>query len=222
VALAVEADVAESIGAAEGLSLGKTLLKLKESGYNTVVLNEEKVADLVSSGEIQIQAEPGKVRISGHKHILQRILKGLTGRVPSQYLKTKLEGPISVLELSGLSAGYLGQISVGLNPLQAKAAQLTGFVIVARCGNPTGATKDTVEQTIAWARKLGAVVFVPLGDQVLGRRELLKTLASSLEENKMLYASPEFSKIGGDAEMLDLNPNICVRLHSAQTLEIDV
>jgi hypothetical protein len=49
----------------------------------------------------------------------------------------------------------------------------------------------------------------------------LDTLRDSLQANGIFYASPEFAKLGGDQEMLVKMPEQVVRLHSAQTQELD-
>ena len=78
-----------------------------------------------------------------------------------------------------------------------------------------------VAETVKWAKESGVKIFLPQGDQVLGRRDSLDTTKESLEASDMYYASPEFAKLGGDQEMLVKMPERVLRLHSAQTAELD-
>ena len=125
------------------------------------------------------------------------------------------------MTVSGLTPLALRSVSAGLDPDQARAARELGLTIITRCINPIGATPQYVTGTLRWAHRLGATIFLPMGDQVLGRRDDLKPFTDELRDLRMLYASPEFGKIGGDSNVLETAPDIVVRLQSAQTAEID-
>ena len=56
VAMAVEGDVVESLGAAQGLGFKAALRALRADGYNAVVLSEETIGELVSSGLLTQEA----------------------------------------------------------------------------------------------------------------------------------------------------------------------
>jgi hypothetical protein len=68
---------------------------------------------------------------------------------------------------------------------------------------------------------MGVSIFLAQGEQVLGRRDCLEITKEALINNKILYSSPEFAKLGGDQEMLTMMPENVVRLHSAQSAELD-
>lgn len=109
---------------------------------------------------------------------------------------------------------------VGLNPFELRAAKESGLDVVARYSNTPGGAA-AVDATLRDAKAAGARIFLPMGDQVLGRRDNLKTLVETLRATGLLYASPEFAKIGGDANVVAEAPEIVVRLHSAQAAELD-
>src|SRR5512145_611847 len=60
VTLAAEADAVESLGASQQLDFRASLRALKAKGINAVVLNEETVGDLVSSGVLSLQPDTGQ------------------------------------------------------------------------------------------------------------------------------------------------------------------
>jgi len=95
------------------------------------------------------------------------------------------------------------------------------MMIIARCVNPPGVSATGVQQTLQWAHELGAKVFLPEGDQVLGRRDAIKTTEETLRDLSMYYATPEFAKIGGDVNVVEADPGNVIRLHSAQIAELD-
>ena len=127
-----------------------------------------------------------------------------------------------MLKLSNnISPSYLRSLPIGLDPIQAKYARNAKWTIISRCANQMGATEKTVKGTIKWTRELGAKIFLPVGDQVLGRRDHLKALVDALKSEKMYFANPEFAKIGGSENVALMEPENVVRLHSAQNAEID-
>jgi hypothetical protein len=110
---------------------------------------------------------------------------------------------------------------IGLNPADAKLVDDHDLFMIGRHGNLTGVTAQSVAATLAWSKELGMDVFLPQGDQVLGRRGALPALAESLRALHLYYASVEFGKIGGDSQMVGRVPERVIRLHSAQAAELD-
>jgi len=133
----------------------------------------------------------------------------LTGRSPN------------TLELPPVSPMLIRTTPIGLDPQQVSVAKKHGMLIVARCVNPPGVSSQGVTQTIQWAHDLGASVFLPEGDQVLGRRDAWRATIDALRYNSMTYATPEFAKIGGDTNIVESAPDLVIRLHSAQIAELD-
>ena len=222
VAMAVEGEVVESLGAAQGLAFKDSLRALRAMGFNAVVLSEQTVGELVGSGQAAIVADPTKsssapLILVANPRTEERIRRGLNLRLPS----VRITGSGGGYVLSGAGPTLIRTVAVGINPDQAKAATDLGLTIVARCANPDGATTECVTGTLAWAHELGATIFLPMGDQVLGRRDAVRPFIDELQSLHMLYASPEFGKIGGDTEVLEKAPDLVVRLQSAQAVEID-
>lgn len=222
VALAAEADTIEALGLSQGKTLPRALKDLSDNGLNAIVLSEETVSDLAISGQLKLTATPANLFVSGDKFALQRVVRALTLRLPGSKLKIDSQGKVAMLKLSrNISPSYLRALPVGLNPIHAKHARAAKWMIIARCANQTGATEQTVRGTIAWARELGALIFLPAGDQVLGQRKNLPALIDELKQRKMYFANPEFAKIGGVEAASRLAPENMVRLHAAQAAELD-
>lgn len=227
--LAVEMDTVMGLAAAEGKSLPEAFTNLKAQGVTGVVLGEETIADLAGQGEVLLGEH--EIRVSQPATLsstwmleerTERITRGLKLRFPNIAVQRADQGATVTLSLPlDIPMAMIRQTPVGLDPVQAKMARELGLVVVARAGNPQGVSGAYVRGTVDWLAESGAKIFLPQGDQVLGRRAALKDLAEGLTARDMLYASPEFTKIGGDANMLDLIPDRVVRLHSAQAAELD-
>ncbi|HTQ10951.1 MAG TPA: DUF5693 family protein [Fimbriimonadaceae bacterium] len=217
VSIAVEYETIESFGAAQRLTVDQSLTQLKSQGLSSVVLSEEYVFDLVNSG---------RVAIADHRLIARdpadaaRLRRALSIRFPGLVPAPNAASP-SDIDVPGLTGDVLRATPVGLNPDECARIRRAQLGIVARMANPPGVSSTYVRATLDWAHELGASVFLPEGDQVLGRRDALKDMTKELKQLGMYYASPEFSKMGGDDEVLKLIPESVVRLHSAQAAELD-
>lgn len=212
VGIVAEFDTVRELAASGGIQVEDALELLKAKGLGGVVLAEETVGDLLSQRRIELAR--GAILCQGEDQA--RIVRGLAVRFPSLVLSrqdTMLEGAYDPV--------LVRAVSVGIDPAAATAARSTGLFVVARYSNPEGAKASVVEATIADAKKAGVGFFLPQGEQVLGRRGGLKTLTESLAENQIFYASPEFTKIGGDANVVEAAPELVIRLHAAQANEID-
>ncbi len=218
VSIAVEYETIESFAAAQGKSMDEALLQLKAQGLGSVVLSEEYVVDMINSGHGDLRSGLFVVDQQADRARLMRAFgirfpRFIAGRFPSE--------SVFALDFRSLSPTTIRATPVGLNPDQCATIKKAGLAIVARMANPPGVSSNYVRQTLDWAHELGATIFLPMGDQVLGRREALKDMTDELEKLGMLYASPEFSKLGGDENVLQMVPASVVRLHSAQAAELD-
>ncbi len=215
VGIVADSDTIQSLAASQGLSLTEALKKLKSVGLTGVVLPEETIGDLVTDGKLLVA--PDAVRlVTDDPQLRARVARGLTQRYG-----IFIPAGDATVPVGSLNPSLARSASIGLDPLWANEAQALGLFVVARLGNPSGATEKYVTASLAWAAELGAKVFLPQGEQVLGRRDALSATVEGLIANKMLYATPEFAKIGGDANIVSGNPELVVRLHSAQTAELD-
>jgi len=228
--MAVEMETVEALAASEGKTVPQALADLKAQGVNAVVLSEESVADLMSQGRLAIEGRDATVTdtTSGHP-TFARIARALAIRLPAGHApgtvttSDLIVGPSSVrfpLDAQ-MPTTMFRSCSIGLNPDQAAEARAAGMVIIGRAGNPAGVSADYVRKTLEWMNDLGATVFLPSGDQVLGRRDAIDVAEDTLVARNMLYASPEFTKIGGDDQIVKKIPDHVVRLHSAQAAELD-
>ena len=214
-ALATEIDTIDSLGAAAGLSPEAALTRLKAAGLNAVVLGDGSVGELAGNHQLQVGVSGDRTIISDiDPKVLARVERGLTLR---GYRFEDRNGTIALEAGPGSVRGT----PIGLDPEQAREAREARMQIVARTINPAGASAAYIRGTLEWMRELGATMFLPAGDQVLGRRDALGVTKETLDRIGMRYLSPEFAKLGGDEEMLQKDAANVVRLHSAQTAELD-
>ncbi|HZH97665.1 MAG TPA: DUF5693 family protein, partial [Fimbriimonadaceae bacterium] len=218
VGLVAEIETVEALGASQGLALPEALARMKAAGLNGIVLSERTVSELIAEGQLEVLE--GRV-IKGSPAAMERALKGLLIRFPGRPPANTSASPQMAAAVMEVPISLVRGTSIGLNPEQARAVRESGMFIVGRMSNPTGVSSTTVQATLEWARQLGAIVFLPQGEQVLGRRDAINHMADTLRALGMVYASPEFVKIGGDANVVQRIPDLTVRLHSAQTQELD-
>jgi hypothetical protein len=224
VSIAAEYELLEPMAAAEGLTTDEALQILKTEGLRSVVLSEEIAGEFASAGRLaareakQADGSSG-VLVSSTPATYERILRAIKIRYP--VLTRPRLMPDGTLWLPGLTSAMFKALSLGLDPRAAQRVTAAGLQVIARMGNPIGISSAGVRGTIQWAADNHAQIFLPQGDQVLGRREAMPALYQSLKDNNMLYASPEFAKMGGDINVLEGAPELVVRLHSAQSAELD-
>jgi len=205
VAIAVEMDNVQALAAAQGMTVPDALATLKKQGLQAVVLTEDSIGSMVSEGRA--------AEIQGHLKVLDPSIQSRVERGEKLRLST--------LDPNEAPVWLVRSISIGIDPEEAADVKKENLQIIARCGNILGATEPYIRGTIGWAHELGASMFLPLGDQVLGRRDELKVTVDTLQSLGMLYATPEFTKISGDDNVVSTTPDIVVRLHSAQNAELD-
>jgi len=231
--LAVEFENVEGLASAQGIPIDKALVDLKAQGVNTLVLSEATVGELLARGQATLQSTAWQVTDGGKSRLepmstltfsdatqAPRAERGL--RIRFQKLANRLQGRTpNTLDLPPVSPMLIRTTPIGLDPLQVDVAKRNGMLIIARCANPPGISAEGVQQTLQWAHELGAGVFLPEGDQVLGRRDAISTTIDTLRSLSMYYATPEFAKIGGDVNVVEADPGNVIRLHSAQIAELD-
>ncbi len=212
--LCMEMQAVKDLGAGSGVETPDALVLLKAKGLTGVALNEESVSDLAERGEVSLRPGlSGTTIVSGLPSSVARVRRGaqLRGmRVSAGPTPTVWASPDQVL-----------LCAVGLNPRDCEVVRATGLTLVARHANVVGAGPATVRGTLAWSKALGATVYLPLGEQVLGQRDLIDATVDALNELGYVYASPEFAKIGGDLAVRNKAPERVVRLHSIQQAEVD-
>ncbi len=231
--LAVEFDNVEGLAAAQGITLDRALTDLRAQGVNALVLSEATVGELLARGQATLETTaipadvPGKVPSMAMSTLkftdvsqLPRAERGL--HIRFQKLAGRLQGrDANTLNLPQVSPMLVRTTPIGLDPTQVEVAKRNNMTIIARCVNPPGISATGVRETIQWIRDMGGTIFLPEGDQVLGRREAVTATEDALTEFKIFYATPEFAKIGGDVNVVEAMPGNVIRLHSAQIAELD-
>jgi hypothetical protein len=225
VLIATEMDNLQSLAAAQGMTIDAALTNLEKYGLNGIVLPEETIGELVFGGKarvngLTVQHESAVTTMSFEDpDMVKRVVKGLSIRYGKLVQSTTLrEGRLA---LPAVDITTLRSTSIGIDPQLVALARKHNLVIIGRYSNPVGISSVAVAETIKWAKESGVKIFLPQGDQVLGRRDSLDVTRDSLIANDMYYASPEFAKLGGDQDMITKMPERVVRLHSAQTAELD-
>lgn len=221
--IATEMDTVESLGSSVGLSTAEALARLQVSGLNGVVLGEETLGELASQGEARIRSVGGITVVDQiSPDSFARVQKGLQLRGYKLHLVEASAGDSNTPSLQvETNPSLVRQTPVGLNPQQAKVAREAKVQIISRAGNPAGVSAKYVAGTLTWMHDLGASMFLPSGDQVLGRRDALGATLKTLEDTGMRYVNPEFAKLGGDPDMVEKAPENVIRLHTAQASELD-
>lgn len=221
VAIVAEAESIAELGALAGLNpIAENLRQLKAQGLGGVVISEDTIGSLIGSGLVELTESSRVVSLLVlDERIKPTLMRALEMRFPAENVGQSADG--KAIGIAFASPAQVRATAIGLPQDLCDAAKRAELFIVARCSNPPGASAKTVTETLRWAKELGAGYFLPLGDQVLGRRENMKLASETLRSLGLPYASPEFAKLGGDQNMLELDPGNVVRLHAAQTAELD-
>jgi hypothetical protein len=225
VMFAAEADTIQSYSAAQGLTFEQGLKELKVKGLNGLVVPEETLGELISDGRAELTGvtlsskEQVRSLLFSDEETINRVTRGMQIRFGD--LVKSVVPRDRRLALPPVDTGSLRSTAIGLDPSVTRLAKENGIGIIARCSNPQGVTSRAVKATLTWAKEMGASIFLAQGEQVLGRRDAMDATISNLKSTGMLYASPEFAKLGGDVEMLGKVGDQTVRLHSAQAAELD-
>ena len=225
VSICAEYETVESLAASQGITIDRALASLHDQGLRSVTLTEETAGELIAEGRLAVHysiGAPGAAAaapiVSGAPDDLKRLIRGNRIRYGAFSAPNQVGAD---QQFPNLTPGMLRALPLGIDPDAAKHVQNARLTIVARMGNPTGISLQGVIDTVDWAAENGARVYCPIGDQVLGRRLGKSELVKALKAHNMLYASPEFAKIGGDEQMLQIAPELVVRLHAAQAAELD-
>jgi len=230
VSITAEYDVIEAYASSEGITIEQALEKLKAQGLTGIILNEETVGELIGQGRISVRGTSYPAKEAGRRlqatslllndpGILLRLQRGFHIRFGE--LAGRMQPRDSLVALPPLPPGLVRTASLGLNPEQLSIAKAAKLQVIGRFANSPAFGQRAITETIEWMKESGVDVFMPLGDQVLGRKELTKFTAEKLKLSKIPYSSPEFTKLGGDAEMVGSHPDNVIRLHSATAAERD-
>lgn len=217
VGIAVEMNALRDIAASEGLPVAEILRTAKEHGLTHVVLNEENFGELMDENLIQ-QGEPTKFWFNTtmvNQKAAERMISMVRLRYPRALASTVPPGLVLDISLPTLRG-----TSLGINEADAKLVKLTGLEIIARHANPPLASEDLIRNTLRRSKELGASVYLPVGDDVLGHSANTKYTSEVLKELDIALATPEFVNLNGDEKLAAFSKENILRLHSIQAAEI--
>ncbi len=220
VGLCYEMQVLKEFSIASQQPLSNMFEKARAYGLTGVTLSEETLEDLIHSGEVQFVSP---INLSGTRSAIERVSFGLNTRFGLNLKPVRLSESFLTFNLSlpRMDWKILKGVSCGLNPIESKQITSAGLALIARHANPLGCTPRYIHQMLKRSKELGASFYLPEGDQVLGQRTLLTETAETLKRLKLDYVSPEFARLAGDAQLSKKVPAQIVRIHSAQTAEIE-
>ncbi|HMS54685.1 MAG TPA: DUF5693 family protein [Fimbriimonadaceae bacterium] len=217
VTLLAEAEAIEDLAVESGTSFEDALARLKAKGLGGVAVSESTVAGLISRGYVNYRSvSADRTELWGNASDIARISRGFEVRYGGSAKR-----PRATQIILPLPPSKARELSIGLDPVQCKQIMAADLTVVARVANFVGSEPASINRTLEWASENGATALLPLGDQVLGRRDNMKMVALALRQLGMAYCSPEFSKLGGDQNMLEFAPDNVIRLHAAQAAELD-
>lgn len=223
VALCMDLPSLQDAASSSGRTLDAVLRELQKRGLSAVAVSAEPLSRLLQRQDVLYDVSGSPFLAVRGQETAERVRYALTARFGEGPWSSPPAGspPVQMIPVAGLSYDSIASVSLGISRTDAKAVTDAGLLLVARHGNPSGATPRYIEAMLTLSSELGASAFLPEGDQVLGQRDLLEVTADILEARKMLYASPEFSKVGGDAWMMSKCRDRLVLVHSIQAAEQD-
>ncbi len=213
VGIAVESSVVRSIKPGR-MSMTEAYAALKGAGVTSVTVSERTFSELVTTGEATFGSGDGD-------SVEVKVVRGMEAG-----LLQNLEWLGFRAEKRGLGSGLtverraLSSLTCGLDPTEIGEAKSAGLSVVGRLSNPLGASLAYVEGSVRRLGTLGVNHYLPLGDQVLGDRELCARTAGLLAERGIRYLAAEFVKTSGEGKAAAAHPGNVMRLHSAQQAEL--
>lgn len=214
--LAVELPLIQSAAVGSGRTIEQELQFLREHGLGAVVLSEETAGDALSNGLIDASEHNGRTAFRGDQATIDRLRHALVVRAPKAYHEME-DGALQ----TDVPMDSVRTFSLGLSPQEALAVRSAGLAIIARHNNGPGLTTATIRDLLQSSHNLGASAYLPMGEQVLGQRDLVPDTAQALNDFGMNYLAAEFTKISGDAKLSELSKENLIRLHSIQSAEAD-
>lgn len=212
VEIIVESAAAEAAAGPDGLRAAYR--KFAEAGVTAVAVPSLSGQDLVDLGEAVLRPQGAGFELASSGRVSGQLLAA----AQAAGLRTSWAG--AECRVFG-EAGRLRSLPVGIDARHAEAAAAAGISVVARIGNAAAVGEAEVRQLLDGARQAGAIAYLASGDTVLGYRSLVSATADALLARSMVYYTPEFAKIAGDAALVrECSPSV-VRLHAIQQAELD-
>ncbi|MFM9872168.1 MAG: DUF5693 family protein [Fimbriimonadaceae bacterium] len=214
VGIVIEGDVVAELAASQRMTFDEGLIRLKTAGANVLASNEQTVGELVSNGTLTIGPVLGdKISVFGSKPQVDRVLKFAATRLNPD---PKFDGAFD----SG-NVNVLRGLPIGLPSRDIRAAKENSLPLLARLGNPNGATEEYIRTVFDDLHSTGVVqYYLPLGDMVLGSPGLLDVTQTHLDTNSINFVPLEFGKTVGESLLVTQDPENAIRLHAAQSAEL--
>ncbi len=227
VQLVLDYDEVRSLAAATGRTPEQALAAMKSAGIRGIAVTEETLGNLRDGGSLQIVAVPTpsgvrqEVRIS-NAATFARVQEYLTHKMPpvSDPSGAVFVGPNGERFNGGSRWKDVAGTPIGPDPDTVAEVRAAGLQVVARVGNFTSATPESIAWTFRKVKETGATTVIFNGDSVIGFKDLLKATGESLRANGLQYGSIEFGKQRGDEALSSLLKAQFVRVHSIPGAEL--
>lgn len=211
VGIAIELAAVEQVAGAT-VPIEDALAKLRESGANILLLNEQTVGELENEGKLTLTSYAwNSTTVGGREAELQR----LTDLAEATFASEESES-LYPREDYAVPPEVFRALPIGIDPEDVLIGNLHDFELAGRYFNRT----DHQEWPIEQAKKYGLTGYLPIGDSVLGFPKDLPAIQDQLDQAGILYYSAEFANIFGDSAMRAKTPGNTLRLHAAQTAEL--
>ena len=238
VAIVLDCNELQRLGALSGKRFGELLNEFKRCGAVGVAVTEMRLSDLVSSGDVAIlpralwgtvMGQAGSLRwkpqdnsimlSSGDYALLKALHSALRAKVGRDMCKLMLSHDGAVL-FGNAMLSYIGSEGLGINPRVAAAIRASGLSVVARLSNTQQLTDEWLNYVLRQAKSNGAALLVFDGEEVLGYRERIGDVARAMRRNGLLMATIEFAKQRGEQSLARELDGAVVRLHSITKQEM--
>ena len=246
--IALDYNELRALAGAEGVPLSAVLQQFHQAGAVSVTLQEDTVGALEEARRITAAEgiSQNTTRLSlpqaGEASVLQTALLARVG----DFLTHKTHfGVQSEADGLAVNAPYnmVRGVGVGLDPEAAGLVRNAGLGIIGRVSNYNNVRPQEIAWTIGQLKQNGASTVLFSGDDVLGNKGFVVpdktkkangtngtnasdapavTTASVLQNNGLNYATVEFGKQKGDAELVRAVPERVVRLHTILGSEMAV
>ena len=222
------------LAGAEGLPLPSVLQQFRQAGAVSVALQEDTVGSteearriVVGLGDERdttvISLPPGTENTPAQTALLTRIADALRSKT---HFMVQAEPETNTLRINAPYALVRG-VGIGLDGDASAQIRNAGLSVIGRVSNFNNVKPLQIAWTINQLKRGGASTVLFSGDDVLGNKGYVVpdktkphnpseeiTTAAALQSNNIHYATVEFGKQKGDAELARAIPERVVRLHT--------
>ncbi len=239
-----------TLSGATGTPLPDVLRKFKQAGAISVAVQEETIGSLEDSRRLIVQtnreqqtllslppigdAEDSQEGVAdGSDAVLARVASAL--RAKTRYsLQVSSANEVNPVLRINAPFNLVRGVGVGLDPDATSEIKAAGLRVIGRVNNYTNVQPNGIAAVVGALKKAGASTVLFSGDDVLGfkghitRDKKAEGLPAITTEdalrgngfNGLTYATVEFGKQKGDAELVKALPERTVRLHTVLGTEM--